>query len=352
MRKRLCNRTKNTTARWTAFAASLLAAALSPCVAVGQSEPSSETDPNTLEATSSHETEQVLEEPLSNWNWALPTLGGKQLWTDHRYWYGWRVQYNNTLGHWRLLDPKSVRRAWGTKQSVLEELNRVQQASHPDAAPPTEVVVLLHGLMRSSACMKPLATEIRDRCQPAPEIVYFNYASSRDSVASHAAALRELIEHLPGKPRWKAVGHSLGNIVLRTAIAQWQAEGDPDGYLDRLDRAVMLGPPNQGSSFAKKLSQLGLFEIVTGISGMQLGPRWSEFQAHLGVPDCPFVVIAGDISRQPIQNPWLQGPNDGIVTVEETKLDGMKDCIIHPVVHAFLMQDSRCVRDAIDFLYP
>ncbi|MFO0013825.1 MAG: esterase/lipase family protein [Planctomycetota bacterium] len=292
------------------------------------------------------------EDSLGKWNLALPTLGGKQLWTDHRYWYGWRVQYSNTLGHWRLIDPKSVRRAWGTKQEVIDALSRIQRESDSNADSPTEVVILLHGLMRTSACMKPLATEIRERCDPAPEVVSFNYASSRDSVAAHAAAFREMMEHLPGKPRWKAVGHSLGNIVLRLAISQWQAEGDPHGILDRLDRTVMLGPPNQGSSFAKKLSQLGLFEIVTGTSGMQLGPQWNHFQASLGVPPCPFCVIAGDISQQRIQNPWLHGPNDSIVTVEEAKLEGMEEFITHPVFHAFLMQDSRCVRDAIDFLYP
>jgi hypothetical protein len=295
--------------------------------------------------------EERLEESMANWNLALPTLGGKQLWTDYRYWYGWRVQYNNTLGHWRLLDPKAIRRAWGTKDEVLRELQRIQPTSD-ESAPPTEVVILLHGLMRTSSCMKPLANEIRSRREPSPEIIYFNYASSRDSVSSHAAAFREMMENLPGKPRWKAVGHSLGNIVLRMAIAQWQAEGDPRGLVARLDRAVMLGPPNQGSSFAKKLSQLGVFETVTGSSGMQLGPKWNGFEESLGVPACPFCVIAGDLSQQRIQNPWLQGPNDGIVTVEETKLDGMKELIVHPVVHSFLMQDSRCVRDAIDFLYP
>lgn len=298
-----------------------------------------------------NENQLSTEDPLSNWNLALPTMGGLQLWTDYRYWYGWRIQYNSTLGHWRLLDPKAVRRAWGPKQAMLDELSSVQQSSDPKLEPSTEVVILLHGLMRTSSSMKPLATEIRNRDGSTPEIIYFNYASSRDSVSSHAIAFRELIENLPGKPRWKAVGHSLGNIVLRASIAQWQSDGDPARCLERLDRVVMLGPPNHGSSFARKLSQLGLFETVTGNSGMQLGPQWSDFQSHLGVPPCPFVIIAGDISKHSIGNPWLTGPSDGIVTIEETKLDGMKKLIVHPVVHAFLMQDQRCVRDAVDFLY-
>jgi hypothetical protein len=44
-------------------------------------------------------------------NIELPTLGGKQFWTDHRWWNGWRIQYNHTLDHWRLIDDRSIRRA-------------------------------------------------------------------------------------------------------------------------------------------------------------------------------------------------------------------------------------------------
>ncbi len=293
--------------------------------------------------------ETLSEDPLSNWNLALPTMGGKQLWTDHRYWNGWRIQYNNTFGHWRLLDPKAVRRGWGTKQAMLDELSRIQQASPSTSTPAEEVVFLLHGLMRTTSSMKPLATEIRSRTTTPPEIIYFGYASTRDSVAAHASAFREVVENLPGRPRWKAMGHSMGNIVARHYIGDLQRTGKTEELM-RIKSVVMLGPPNQGSSFARKLSQLGLFEIVTGTSGMQLGPQWSEFQSHLGVPTCPFAVIAGDISKHPIQNPWLQGPSDGIVTVDEARLDGMQEFIVHPVLHSFLMQDSRCVRDAIDFL--
>jgi pimeloyl-ACP methyl ester carboxylesterase len=302
-------------------------------------------------------------DPLSSWNIALPTLGGKQFWTDYRWWYGWRVQYNRTLNHWRIIDPTSTRRAWGSKDAMLTELGKIESEHQANQTPPEEVVVLLHGLIRSASSMKPLANEIRQRMEEHAvgdskesttlnrcQVLSFTYASTRDSVAVHAAAFREMMENLPGTPRWKAVGHSMGNIVLRAAIAQWQAEGDPKGVLARLQRVVMLGPPNQGSSFAKKLSQLGLFEMVTGNSGMQLGPQWQDFQQHLGVPPCPFAVIAGDVSQHPIQNPLLNGPSDGVVTVEESKLDGMSDFTTVPVLHSFLMQDAACVKMAVDYL--
>lgn len=324
-----------------------------------------EVDPLSAESVSESVIERSSDEDVmdSRWNLPLPTLGGKQFWTDHRWWYGWRVQYNKTADSWRLLDPSSVRRAWGTKEAMLAELAKLQSDHETTHAEPTEVVVLLHGLMRSASSMKPIQAAIDERyattdsdrkaskAAEVPAVVLFAYSSTRDAITSHADALREVVEHLPGRPRLRFVGHSLGNIVLRTAISQWRSQGDPTSALDRMERVVMLGPPNQGSSFAKTLGQLGLFETITGHSGMQLGPAWNEFADSLGKPPCPFAVIAGDLSPLRIRNPFLKGPSDGVVTIEEAKLEGMDEFITVPVLHSFLMRDSTCVQTTVNYLF-
>jgi pimeloyl-ACP methyl ester carboxylesterase len=293
------------------------------------------------------------------WNLPLPTLGGKQFWTDHRWWNGWRIQHNSTLDHWRLLDPHSIRKAWGGKQAMLQELDRVI-ASTSAATNPTEVVLLLHGLMRSSSSMQPIEKELRrvdnELAKRGPvegkkrECIAFSYASTRDPISAHSAALRELVENLAGEPSISVVGHSMGNIVFRQAIGEWQRNGDPKKVLSRMNRVVMLGPPNQGSSFAAKLSRLGLFETITGNSGMQLGPSWDTLRDGLGTPPCPFAIVAGDISKGPLQNPLLSGPSDGVVTIEEASLEGMAEIASVPVVHSFLMSDASVVRATVSFL--
>ena len=300
-----------------------------------------------------------VKDKAKNWNLSLPTLGGKQFWTDHRWWQGWRVQYNSTLDHWRLIDPKSVRKAWGGRQAMLDKLNEVI-ASHRTVTDPTEVVLLLHGLMRSSSSMDPIEVELSridtETMKLHPEVakqrtaVSFSYASTRDPIFAHSAALRELVENLPGQPRISMVGHSMGNIVFRQAIGEWQRNGDPKQVLPRMNRVVMLGPPNQGSSFAANLSRLGIFETITGNSGMQLGPDWDKFRSGLGTPPCPFAIVAGDISKSSIQNPLLSGPSDGVVTLEEAALDGMTEIASVPVVHSFLMSNSSVVRATVSFL--
>jgi hypothetical protein len=295
----------------------------------------------------------------ANWNLPLPTMGGMQFWTDYRWFHGWRVQYNSTLNHWRLLDPNSVRRAWGSRQAVLDELSLVVERSSNVKAP-TEVVILMHGLMRTASSMSPIETELlrydqesakqSNENKPGRTAVYFSYASTRDSIASHSAALRELIENLPGNPKISAVGHSLGNIVFRQAIGEWQRDGDPTNVLPRLNRIVMLGPPNQGSAFAARLAKLGVFETITGNSGMQLGPSWQALKDGLGTPPCPFAIVAGDISSSPLQNPLLDGPSDGVVTLEEATLEGVTEIATVPVIHSFLMSDPSVVRATVSFL--
>jgi len=296
---------------------------------------------------------------FKNWNLSLPTLGGKQFWTDYRWWQGWRIQYNSTLDHWRLLDPNSVRRAWGTRQAVLDELAQVA-SQNPTSEAPTEVVLLIHGLMRTASSMAPIEAELlrydRESARVNPDTaklrtaVSFSYASTRDPITKHSAALRELVENIPGQPKISMVGHSLGNIVFRQAVGEWQRNGDPKNVLPRLNRVVMLGPPNHGSAFAKKLSQMGLFETITGNSGMQLGPSWQSLSNGLGTPPCPFAIVAGDISKSPLQNPLLSGPSDGVVTIEEAALEGMAEIVAVPVVHSFLMSDPSVVRATVSFL--
>jgi pimeloyl-ACP methyl ester carboxylesterase len=313
--------------------------------------------------------ESMIQGNGSRWNVELPTLGGKQFWTDHRWWHGYRLQYNHAMDHWRVIDPSAIRKGWGTKEAMLEVIEQIKSKAVAESAikeplkEPETVFLLLHGLMRTASSMKPIETELIERLgetQPGNDqdsfeagsiaIVRFQYASTRASIASHAEALRELVENLPGKPRLKLAGHSLGNIVTRMAIAQWREQGDPKGVLDRIDRVVMMGPPNQGSSFAKRLSQLGLFEMITGKSGMQLGPNWEGLSNNLGIPPCPFMIIAGDLTGTSIQNPLLSGPNDAVVTVQEAKLEGMSELKVFPVLHSFLMQDTRCVEAAVEFL--
>lgn len=293
----------------------------------------------------------ALDDSTARLNLALPTAGGVQLWTDHQWFYGWRLQQHALTGHWRLLDGADVRRSWGSRaacEAALQEVITAQDG--PGATGPTRVVVLLHGLMRTHRSMRPLES-CCERASDAQSIP-FSYASTRFGIADHAAALRHWVETLPGRPRVDFVGHSMGNIVLRHAIGDWQRDGDPQQVLPRLGRVVMLGPPNQGATIARRLGALRLFEAVAGQGATELGLDWDHLEERLAVPPCPFAIVAGELPASAPQNPLVGGAGDFVVSVQEAQLPGATEMHTVPVLHSFLMDDPRVHEIVSRFLSP
>ncbi|MEZ6091109.1 MAG: hypothetical protein R3C05_24425, partial [Pirellulaceae bacterium] len=275
-------------------------------------------------------------------NLKLPTLGGVQFWTDLRWWHGWRIQRNELNSRCRVLSPSHVRYFSGSREACEAKFaSIIAEQTWPE--PPQRVVICMHGLMRTHRSFGSLAKRIDN--ETSATSILFGYSSTRAPVHSHAQALRGLIEGLPGNPEIDLVGHSMGNIVARHAIADWQTTGDPTGALDRLNRFVMQGPPNQGAQIAKRLQAMNLFEMITGHSGLQLGVSWDELQQRLATPPCEFGIIAGSFDTGPIRNPLVDGASDLIVSVEEAKLSGASDFLILPVAHSIMMNDAR-VQDA------
>ena len=54
-------------------------------------------------------------------NIPFKTLGGEVFWTNIQECQGWKLQRNGVTGHYRILDPNNIRRAWGT-ESAMEDL--------------------------------------------------------------------------------------------------------------------------------------------------------------------------------------------------------------------------------------
>ena len=70
-------------------------------------------------------------------NLAFKTTGGTQLWTDHLYRKGYRIQQNALTGHWRLLDPNNVRRGWGTEkhcETLLDKRCPLSKVTRPSTS--------------------------------------------------------------------------------------------------------------------------------------------------------------------------------------------------------------------------
>ena len=136
-----------------------------------------------------------------------------RFWTDVRYASGWRIQQNSQTGHFRLLDSRNVRHAWGNRLHCDQALDQLIVKGNAKLYT-GKVVIVLHGLIRTSSSMTAMAKHLRDEGKYAT--INFQYASTRKSVGDHAIALKSVIDQLgPNVTEINFVGHSLGNIVVR-----------------------------------------------------------------------------------------------------------------------------------------
>lgn len=203
-----------------------------------------------------------------------------------------------------------------------------------------ECVILLHGLARSDGSMKTMAMELTNAGYTA---INYDYPSTQHPVDKLADdAISEALSMCSEQSTIHFVTHSMGGILVRQYLSQHT--------IDNLGRVVMLGPPNKGSEVVDTLHNMPGYELINGPAGHQLGTDTESIPNQLGPADFELGIIAGTRSINLILSTMLPSTDDGKVTVENTKLDGMKDHISLPVTHPFMMKNQEVIEQVIHFL--
>jgi len=283
----------------------------------------------------------------------MPTLGGTQFWADELFFHQWRIQRNVVTGHCRLLDGHNFRHAAGTFDECRLALDEIKRQKR---LPPMRGtgVILLHGLGDTRSSLALLGKYIERNS----DFLVFNvtYPSTREGIEDHARSLTSIVENLDGIDEIHFVGHSLGNIVVRRYLADQLGAADAasqpaGGRLDpRIRRMVMIGPPNHGSQIATTFGDNRLFQAISGEAGQQLGRQWVWLESSLATPPLEFGIIAGGLGNERGINPLLPGDNDGIVSVQSTRLAGAGDFVVVPLLHALIPADTQVQEFTLRFL--
>ena len=171
------------------------------------------------------------------------------------------------------------------------------------------------------------------------------YASRQKPLEALAEDIRSAVEGFAGSTEGSIhfVGHSMGGLLARVYLARYRPV--------RLGRVVMLGTPNGGSEIADRLGNLIAYRAFFGPAGRQLGTvRDAALDAMLPPVDYPVGIIAGNRSIYPLASAMLPRPNDGRVSVENTKLDGMADHIVIGASHPGLPRNRLAIEQTITFL--
>ncbi|CAO4165561.1 esterase/lipase family protein [Methylorubrum extorquens] len=205
----------------------------------------------------------------------------------------------------------------------------------------TEGVLLLHGIARRAASLRPLERRLTRAGYVTLNLDYparrLGLADIAELIAPTVAAFGEDVTRL------HIVTHSMGGLVARVLLARRRP--------DNLGRVVMLGPPNGGSEIADALHRFAAYCRFFGPAGAELGTERGAAQARLfGRVDYPLGIIAGSRSLYPLASLLLPRPNDGRVTVARTRLDGMTDHIVLPAAHPTMMWNRRLAAETLHFL--
>jgi len=198
-----------------------------------------------------------------------------------------------------------------------------------------ELVVLVHGLWMAGPVWLPLARRLR---RQGWRVVAFTSPSARQGLDGSARALAAFARAQSAQ-RLHFVGHSQGGLVILRMLreASELAEG----------RVVLLGSPAAGS---RAVEQLGGTRIGRWLRGAAL-PQWRPEHAEPVLRRLQVGAIAGTrrfgLAALVVR---LPPPNDGAVSVDETRLPGLADHLVLPLSHTGLLVSRRVADETAVFL--
>ena len=194
-------------------------------------------------------------------------------------------------------------------------------------------VILAHGLWVPGFAMRPLAARLEQagfRCHT------FAYPGRARPLEAHAERLLRVARAV-GPAHF--VGHSLGGLVVLETLKS-------DTSI-RVGRVVLLGTPARGCASGRRLARHAAGRWLLGESEM----LWREDRDARWTRPEPLGVIAGatpvGLGRMIGR---LTGPNDGVVRVEETTVEGMAERTIVHVSHSAMLISARVAEQVGIFL--
>ena len=206
-----------------------------------------------------------------------------------------------------------------------------------------EKVVLLHGLGRTEVAMLILQSSLTEA---GFDVYSFSYPSTDEPPDVLLEMVSDEINSccIDSSETVHFVGHSLGGLLIRAYLGEHEVAS--------LGNVVLLGTPNKGSELAdvepdESWPSALLERAGPTAQALRTGPE--GFAASLSAPYYPVGIIAGT-QDNPVANKWLPVPNDGLVSVESAKLDGMADFVAVDLSHWQLRNDPVIARQVIEFL--
>ncbi|MDJ0718991.1 MAG: alpha/beta hydrolase [Prochloraceae cyanobacterium] len=189
-------------------------------------------------------------------------------------------------------------------------------------------ILLIHGLSRTPLSMLGLEWYLQQTGRTTEQFGYIAFAETFEGIVER---LRVRLQELASTGSYGIVAHSLGGLLTRAALGL--------GSIEWPKHTVMLGTPNQPPRLAPHAWQVPPFRWLTRQCGLNLTNQ--AFFASLPGFESPYTIVAGTGGPRGFWSPFGDEFNDGIVALSETRLSDRDHIVELPVMHTFMMNDSR-----------
>ena len=198
-------------------------------------------------------------------------------------------------------------------------------------------LVLIHGMGRTPLSMLRLRRRLR-RAGHHP--ILFGYSPTFETLQGATARLLDLIDRQVDTGHYALVGHSLGTVIIRTALGRLE---------NRMPAACFfLAPPMVACKAAKFFSRFWPYKVAMGEMGQLLAD--DGFMRRLPMPPTCTRIYAGIGGPRAAWLPFGTEENDGIISLSEATGDDGASAVRVPSLHTFIMNSPVVGGDIVSSL--
>lgn len=191
-------------------------------------------------------------------------------------------------------------------------------------------ILFVHGMGRTPLSGLPVLLRLR---AAGHSVSTFGYCAALQDFRSIRERLRDRIVRLASQGDYALVGHSLGGVLLRSALRRLPPDTNPPV------RLFLLGSPIRSARLARKLRNSLFYRAATGDCGQLLAS--DERMGEIHPTPIKTTSIVGVKGLYGARSPFKDEPNDGVVAVSELGAAWLTDEARVQVVHTFLPSSRR-----------
>ena len=198
-------------------------------------------------------------------------------------------------------------------------------------------VLFVHGMGRTPISGMPILFRLRANGYT---VSVFGYSTAFNDFDAIRNRLRVRIIQMASQGDYVLVGHSLGGVLLRSALQELPHGTNPPKHL------FLLGSPVRPAILAKTLRKRFIYRAITGDCGQLLAS--SLRMKAIGPVNVQTTSILGTRGFYGKHSPFGFELNDGVVLESELQADWITDVVHVPVIHTLLPASSRVADIILD----